>query len=159
MARVLICPKCRTLITDDTRSRKHDGAFFAFLEHCVKTWPAGSKFTPHNKDHLRAWCLWRCGYIAPPMTWHFSNDRERKTIVPFVAALMQHLVRMGQYTWAQENDDSIELVQAESINWERVGERKFMQITEDVTAFIKDFAGLDFKTWKAMDRQQRKDVA
>lgn len=159
MARVLLCPKCRTLITDDSRSHKHDGVFFAFLEHCVRTWPAETTFTPHNKDHLRAWCLWRTGHIATPMTWHFSNKREREALVPFVAALMQHWMRNGQYVWAQENDSSIEVVQAETINWERVGERKFMEISEEVTAFIKEFAGIDFESWKEMEKQRREDVA
>ena len=93
------------------------------------------------------------------MTWHFSNDRERKNLVPFVAALMQHFVRSGLYVWAQENDVSIELVQAETINWERVGERKFMQVFEDVTAFIKEYAGIDFEEWKAMETARRKDIA
>jgi len=159
MARVLICPKCRTLITDDTRSRKHDGCFHAFLGYCFQSWPAESTFHPKDKEQLRSWCLWRTGHTATPMTWNFSSERERKALVPFVAAMMLHFARMGVYVWAQENDASIELVQAESINWERVGERKFMEISEDVTAFIKEFAGIDFQTWKEMETQRRRDVA
>ena len=103
MARVLQCPSCRTLITDDSRSHRHDGAFFAFLEHCVRSWPAESTFHPHNKEHLRSWCLWRTRHTATPMTWHFSSKREREDLVPFVAALTLHFSRMGIYVWAQEN--------------------------------------------------------
>lgn len=154
MARSNLCPHCRKLITDDSRSRRHDGAFFAFLKACFDSWPAGAEFKPVSADHLRQWALVRCGFVAPSMTWAFSSSRERNVIMPFASAYIAHKLRQGRFIWGRENDGKLELVEAESIAWESIGERKFLAISEAVFALMKDH-GLDFEAWKAAERPAR----
>lgn len=159
MARVLQCPRCRELVTDDTRSSEHHRAFFAFLNHCFDSWPEEAKFTPVSADHLRQWALVHIGHIAPPMTWSFANARERNVIMPFVTVYIAHKLREGRFIWARENDGKLELIEAASIAHDIMkSERKFCAISEAVFALMKEH-GFDFEIWKSMERQRRKDVA
>ncbi len=158
MARVLICPKCRTLITDDTRLPEGHRAFFAFLTRAYECWPETSTFTPDSPEHLRAWALVQTGHIGPPLSWSISG-REHKIIMPFVTAMMAHELRSGRYCWARENEGKIEIVHPVSLNWNSMGQRKFAAVTEAVYALIKETAGLDFEEWLKMEHQRQRDVA
>ena len=76
-------------------------------------------------EHLRAYLLQRTNHRAPSMIWKFKNERERLVLMPFINARIAHDLRSGVFTWAQENDGGIELIQAASINWKTVGQQQF----------------------------------
>jgi hypothetical protein len=158
MSRSLICPHCRHLITDDSRSQDHHRAFFAFMKHCFDSWPEGEAFTPQSADHLRQWALVECGHIAPPMTWAFAHNREHNTIMPFVTQYIAHKVREGRFIWARDNGGRLEMIEAASIDWSSLGQRKFNEISGSVFDLMKEH-GFDFEEWKSMERQQRKDTS
>lgn len=147
MARVIQCPKCRELITDDLRLPAGHRAFFAFLSHAFDSWPEEHAFHATNAEHLRAWVLVSLGHIDPPMTWTIANERERKTLMPFVTSLMAHEMRSGRYCWVQENGGKIEIVHPVSLAWKTMGQAKFAKISNDVAAFIKEVAGIDMDEW------------
>jgi hypothetical protein len=154
MARSIQCPKCRAFLTDDSRSHAHQGAFFAFLQSCFDSWPLEAKFTPVSADHLRQWALKECGHVAPSMTWAFANTRERNAIMPFVTQYIAHKLRQGRFIWARENDGKLELIEAASINWNSIGERKFCEITDGVFALMLKH-GFDFESWKQIEKPVR----
>jgi hypothetical protein len=151
MARVLQCPRCRELVTDDSRSHKHQGAFFAFMADCFKNWPHEAAFVPVSADHLRQWALVECGHIAIPMTWSFASTREMNAIMPFIESYILHRRRQGRYVEGRKNDGKLELIEAASINWNSIGERKFCEITEGVFALMLKH-GFDFEAWKMTGR-------
>jgi hypothetical protein len=154
MSRSLICPKCRTLVTDDSRSNEHHRAFFAFLASCFNGWPLEAKFIPVSSDHLRQWALVECGHVAPSMTWAFVNTRERNAIMPFVTQYIAHKLRQGRFIWARENCGKLELIEAASIDWQSIGQRKFNEISESVFGLMKQH-GFDFEDWKRIEKPSR----
>jgi hypothetical protein len=155
MSRSLLCPRCRALVTDDSRTSEANGAFFAFLEYCVGRWPTECTFAPNDKDHLRAWAMVRTSHLAPSMAWKFANERERKVLQPFIDSMIAHELRDGRYVWAQTNDGGIELLRPKSINWKSVGQREFNKIFEDVINLIAEYTGINFDKWKATERADR----
>lgn len=149
------CQHCGAENIWSSRSREHHNGFFAFLAYACSRWPKHREFQPDNPKHLRHWCLVETGHHDVPLTWNFKNERERKTVMPFVIAQIEHNKRRGIYCWGREFNGGIAIMEAASINWEKVDQKKFNLIAAAVTEHIYHYAGIDWNAWIAMGSPRR----
>ena len=95
---MMSCPDCGSILCD-VRSRKHHGAFFAFLHWCTHNWPETVEFQPDNREHLRAWALVKAKHRAPARIYEFKNERERQMVMPVMMRDLEDDRREGRYAW------------------------------------------------------------
>jgi hypothetical protein len=149
------CNHCGCENERTARSPTHSAAFFAFLSYAFSRWPMEAKFFPENPEHLRSWALVEIGHQGIPLTWHFKNERERKVLMPFIIAEIEHGKRHGIYRYGREFGGGIAIVEAASINWEKVDQKKFNEIAAKVTHHIYHYAGIDWNKWIAAGSPRR----
>ena len=149
---MMSCPDCGSILSD-VRSRKHHGAFFAFLHWCTHNWPETVEFQPDNREHLRAWALVKANHRAPARVYEFKHERERQMVMPVIMRDLEDDRREGRYAWIvpyNGGGGGVVKLRPASLNWEKLGQRDFNRVSADVFQVLRDYAGLDFEAWKAM---------
>lgn len=145
----LACHYCGCENEWTNRSREYHNGIFAFLSYAYHKWPGELEFQPDSPLHLRKWCLWKIGHHDVPHTWHFKNERERKTIMPFVIGLIEHYRRLGIYSWGVEHDGGLSIQQAASMSELKADGRKFNELAAKLTEHIYHYTGIDWNKWIA----------
>ena len=144
------CPGCGILL-DDTRSGPHHRAFFAYLQFATKHWPiAGFEdFVPRDREELRAWVEIRAGHTKPSRIYTFKTRQQALNAADFARADMAADKLEGVYSWLIPlSQNSFEVQRPASIKWEKLGEARFLKLSKEVSAIIKEIIGVSFTEWK-----------
>ena len=145
---VRFCPGCGCVLNPH-RSHKHLGAFFAFLKFVFDSWPETyTDFQPDSAEHLRAFLLVRAGHRAPKHVFRFASKRELQIVQGFVSEEMRVDRARGVYGWPVIEEGGLVIERPASIAFEKLSEKAFCRITEDVFRVIYEITGIDFDAWK-----------
>ena len=151
------CPECGAILNDE-RSDKHLRMFNAFLQYVVKHWPSYSPDgryiadqRPNNKEHLRALMLIRVGHCEPEHVIEAHAQSEMEWAIKTANALMAAERRAGRYGVTTISEGGIVVRRPASIAMSgknKISEKKFCQITDEVFAIIAMETGIVLDVWK-----------
>ncbi|HZV20964.1 MAG TPA: hypothetical protein VE986_05390 [Hyphomicrobiales bacterium] len=155
---LLWCPHCGAQMSRDERSLAHHGGFFAFLEYSFENWPETyQEFQPINREHLRGWALVEAGHKSV-QEFRFSTRTELEMAAAIVRTMMAQEALSGRFSRIEtvRSAKMFNLIRPASIKFEKLGQRKFNEISEAVSGIVKNITGIGFDEWKAMDRHINK---
>lgn len=145
MSRVLrFCPHCGCVLSKP-RSPKAHRFFFAMMDAAYDNWPATHEFQPTDCEQLRAWLLCQTKHsvrIGNLLNVNFPDpDRQIDFLNMAVAAVRQH----GYGLPITDGHGYVELIIPKSIAYDKLDEKEFSPIRDDVFELIEKNTGMKIK--------------
>ncbi len=123
------CPLSQQRSSDDHRR------FFALVNAAFTHWPEQHDFRPDNAEHLRAWLLCKAGYRKTTM---IETDEPAATVASIEAAFRA----ADTYAFVRPYGDGVAVYSPKSLAWDKLDQKKFWPIRDEVTAVIEDVIGV-----------------
>lgn len=139
------CPTCQQEIKADRSSPDHR-RFFALMNAAFHHWNEGHEFQPDNTESLRAWLLCKAGYCErTPIECDFIDDQPG--LANLVSLACEGVMRASKgQGFIRVHGDRIVVFTPKSIAWDKLGQKAFNEVRDNVTSLIEKELGVCAET-------------
>lgn len=134
---------------EQPRSPEHHRLFFAVIARAFESWPEAHEFEPGDAEHLRAWLLCKAGYrVSQTFSLGEVPEKQRELVVTTIAAIVTQAMRGNGYAFVSPHKDGIAVHKPRSIAFEKLGQREFNALSEQVFGIVSQVLGVEVETLK-----------